>query len=188
MQGLRLLLKMGKLRPTAETCARQEHSTSGPGARRPLGSPRRPQPPGVLGLLRPSRPRKACGASRSRAPGHTALRKQEGRGGKGSGTESSTSRARPRTPETSHPQPVPATPGGSGPRAPARAPALRRRLAAHRPPQDHVSLGRGRSGGHQCACAPGSPKHRPRIAEAPPLQGDLSRAPSIGRARDLGVC
>ena len=78
-------------------------------------------------------------------------------------------------PEASQLQSVPAAPGVSGPRAPAHAPALRLRRAAHPPPLGNIRLGRG---GHECACAPRPPKHRPR-------QATVRRAPSSGRAWDL---
>lgn len=127
----------------------------------PRGAPR--APPRSLGPSPPTLGPQPAPAARPaactgrRTPAVTALWRPEGRE---SGAESSTGRARSRTPRGLPLQSIPAAPAVSGPRAPAHAPALRRRRAAHPPPLGNSSLARG---GHECACAP--------AAEAPPPPG-----------------
>lgn len=123
----------------------------------PARPPPRPTPPRAAaswGLLAPpSRPREACGASRSRAPGNTALPRNETLGEtKGAALglpQAAPGRGRPKLPSPTFPRST----GDSSPRADALAPALRRRRAAHPPPPGNLSLGRGGRGGYECACA-----------------------------------
>lgn len=114
------------------------------------------------------------------SPGHRALRGRESRRGReGGATGPPWVFHPPRKAEDARgltPRARPAAPGGSVP----RAPALRRCRAAHPPPLGNVNPGRGGRGSHECACAPGLARHRPR-------QSAVRRAPSAGRVRGWGL-
>lgn len=151
------------------------------GAWAPMGS----SGPQSWAFAPPGRAGEACckPGGRERRPGAPALPGHEhGREGNGAArvtARSSTGHATPRTPEASHPQPA-LHPSGSEPRASARP----RPRTPPTPRGSPASTGKRqprsrRTRGYECACVSGPAQHRPRLATA-------RRAPSVGRARDLG--